>query len=136
LHNRFHDRSTTANTRGDACSIENTQKQKGRQMYSEIKGEYGTSLVWVEKEEPVRPDPKLDRLKLSELLLERKWIVADLEYAIAAYQFPKPIARAITAHGAADDGEPIYSRRQIARWHERLVADLERLGITAKGKLR
>ena len=105
-------------------------------MYTEVKGEYGTSLVWIEKPEPARPDPKLDQIKLTELLRQRKWIVADLEYAIAAYQFPKPIARAITEYAAADDGEPIYSRRQIARWHERLVADLERLGITAKGKQR
>ena len=101
-------------------------------MFEKVAGEYSDSMVWREKPEPKRVDPKLDKVTLSVYLKETGWDVALLEYAIAGYGHPKPIGRQINSFGDFSPGEPVYSRSQIGRWRERLIDDVRRFGFTVK----
>jgi len=77
---------------------------------------------------PERRDPteaeivaarKADRIPLSVLCREWKWSVEDVDQAIGARGFPKPIGRVIEGHTL---GEPFYSRSAIKEWYANFLA--------------
>jgi hypothetical protein len=105
-----------------------TTSERDSTMYEKVTGVYLDSLVWREKPEPERPDPKLDRITLSAYLKQTGWTVELLDYAIASFNHPKPVGRTTRALSKSI-GEPIYSKSAIAVWRARMTTDLQRFGF-------
>lgn len=69
--------------------------------------------------EPARPDPKADRITASQVLKQQTWTPAQLDRAIGAYNFPRPLGR-VVPRVSGGVSEPFYSRAQIAAWAKEL----------------
>jgi hypothetical protein len=97
-------------------------------MYQTVKGEYGDSVVWVEKPEPPRADSRANRIRRSEVLKQEGWTAEQLQLA---KQYGHPDAIGGFEHSVGNV-EPVYSRSARAAWREQILADLRALGFQVK----
>ena len=93
-------------------------------MFVKSEGKFADCAIWQEKPEAARADPKADRIFVPELIKREGWSVDDLNFAICAYGFPKPIGHDHSGWSPFTyfDRAPFYSRKQIAKWRESLAA--------------
>jgi len=134
LRGRFHNREKQERACSDERTIatqrihnEGTTMKNFRQLDATTIYVENTPqlVVFPDRPEPPRIDPKADRVLVSDYLREQGWTLSQLTHLTARFGHPKPI-------GITETKESVHSRSAIATWRSQFVDELRSFGFVVK----